>query len=181
MPDSQDDAVAKTLARYRQLCTEVARVQARQRELMSQINDCFAAARVFEFDLTAEVQREVAGDPRQPLLCPPDPVAPELFPLPGAHASVGAVSIKSLVLNAVEKAHPAPVHAADIRRDLVSRGYTIHEKTVGMTLYRWSLNGCVRRAGRDWYFVPPGQRGTKVNGHRYGPEPAPAPVDAHVA
>jgi hypothetical protein len=167
MPDSQDKLIAATLARYRQLCADAAKVQALQRELMAQINDCFAAARVFKFDLVAEAERAAAGDPRQPYLGATDPAAHALFSVPTSPIAPGAPSVKALVLEAAEKAYPGPVRALGVRRELENRGYTIHEKTVGMTLYRWSVDGCTQRIGRDWYFVPPDQRSTKVNGRHY--------------
>jgi hypothetical protein len=45
--------------------------------------------------------------------------------------------------------------AADIRR-YISRKYDadIHEKTVGMTLYRLQKDGVVRREGHTWFLAP---------------------------
>jgi hypothetical protein len=46
--------------------------------------------------------------------------------------------------------------AADLRNYLETTfGTKTHEKTVGMTLYRLSQDGLVRRDGRTWFFVPP--------------------------
>jgi hypothetical protein len=46
--------------------------------------------------------------------------------------------------------------AAEIREYLLAgHGIKTHEKTVGMTLYRLSQEGLVRRDGRTWFFVPP--------------------------
>lgn len=150
MPDSQDkQAIAAILARYERLRAEydqdqenVERVQTHQRALLAQINDCFAAARLFGIELSQ---------------------SPESVDLP-RRISSRHQSIKALVLEAVRMAYPNPVRAADVRRDLASRGHIIHEKTVGMTLYRWSQKGRVRREDRDWYFIPkPGAE--KLNGH----------------
>jgi hypothetical protein len=33
-------------------------------------------------------------------------------------------------------------------------GEPLHSKTVGMTLYRLSKDGLVRREGHNWFFVP---------------------------
>jgi hypothetical protein len=175
MGDSHDDVRAAILAVYRQLCAdhEMARqtvevVQEHQRALKAKINDCFAAARLFEFDLVAEFQGAASGDPRQSTLRASAPIAPTLFPVPPAPATRPLASVKTLVLEFVERAYPEAMRAADIRHDLEIMGHAVHEKTVGMTLYRWSLGGCVRRDGRDWFFVPPEQRRpAKANGRRF--------------
>lgn len=184
MPDSRDQMISAILCRYRKLCADhdtaqhnVERMQAHQQALMAQINDCFAAARLFGFDLLAEFKHDANSDPSQLPLQALDPIAPPLFPVPAAPASRGRPKIKDLVLEAAEKTYPMPVKASDIRRDLASRGHAIHEKTVGMTLYRWVRKGRMRRTGRDWYFVPLEQRSPSIlNGHHYGPEPGPNPV-----
>ncbi len=175
MTDSSDDVVAVTLAIYRQLCADYERaqenvenLQSRQRDLQSRINDCFAASRLFGFDLRAEFEREAKGDPRQSTLRAPNPIVLELAPVPASPLGREGPTIKTLVLEAAEKAHPNPIKAADIRHQLAASGHIIHEKTVGMTLYRWSEKGCTRREGRDWYFVP---TSNVQNGKHFGPEP----------
>jgi hypothetical protein len=177
MADSPEEVRAAILAQYRLLCAHHAMaqknvdlVQAHQRELMTQINDCFAAARLFGVDLLAEFQNEAKGDPCQPALLTPDQVTPGPSPVLAAPGLRAGPSVKTLVLEAVERAYPRPVRAADVRRELESSGYVIHEKTVGMTLYRWSLCHCTQRTGRDWYFIPPDQRPARVNGQHYGPK-----------
>jgi hypothetical protein len=175
MAESYDDVRAAILAVYRQLCAdhEMARqnvevVQAHQRTLKAKINDCFAAARLFEFDLVAEFQGAANGDPRQSTLRASAPIAPTLFPVPPAPATKPLASIKTLVLEFTERAYPHPTRAADIRHNLELMGYPVHEKTVGMTLYRWSLDGCVRRNGWDWFFIPFEQRRpADAKGHRF--------------
>ena len=173
MADSLEEVRAAILTRYRNLCAEhemaqknVDLVQAHQRELMTQINDCFAAARLFGIDLIAEFQGKAKSDPRQPTLLTPDPVAPGLLPVPAAPGARTGPSVKTLVLEAAERAYPRPVRASGVRRELEKLGYIIHEKTVGMTLYRWSLSHCTRRTGRDWYFIPPDQRPATSDGQR---------------
>jgi hypothetical protein len=157
MLDSQDDVFATLLERYRKLCVErdnaqdnIERMQAHQRELVAQINDCLAAARVFDYSLGADDDSDIGDGPSRP---------PRSFYTPAAHPRQRTLTVRGLVLAAVEKAHPNSVRAADIHRQLIDRGYSVHEKTVGMTLYRWSLENRVRRDGKmDWYFVPPGFR-----------------------
>lgn len=43
--------------------------------------------------------------------------------------------------------------AADIRTSLEGQGLKLHDKTVGMTLYRMSKDGLVSRTGRNWRLV----------------------------
>jgi hypothetical protein len=78
MVDSHEQARAAILAIYRQLCADhdmarqnIDMVQAHL-TLRAKINDCFAAARLFDFNLLAELQGEASGDPRQPMLQAPD-------------------------------------------------------------------------------------------------------------
>jgi hypothetical protein len=175
MPDSRDQMIATILTRYRQLCADhdtaqqnVERMQQHQLGLMAQINDCFAAARLFGFDLVAEFQHEAKGDPSQLPLQAPEPIIPPLFPVGATPTPRRERKVKDLVLDAVAAAFPLPAKVADIRRDLASKGITIHQKTVGMSLWRWLQHGCVRREGQSWYFVPPENRAVaKVNGHRH--------------
>jgi hypothetical protein len=175
MPDSRDQMIATILTRYRQLCADhdtaqqnVERMQQHQLGLMAQINDCFAAARLFGFDLVAEFQHEAKGDPSQLPLQAPNPIIPPLFPVGATPTPRRERKVKDLVLDAVEAAHPLPAKVADIRRDLADKGIAIHQKTVGMSLWRWLRNGRVRREGQNWYFVPPEHRATtKINGHQH--------------
>lgn len=182
MPESRDNMIATILARYRQLCADhetaqenVERVQAHQRELMCQIHDCFAAARLFGFDLVGEFQREAQGDPRQPTLRGPDPITPPLAPVPAISFGREGPTIKTLVLNAAKAAYPHPIRAKEVRHNLGSSGHAIHEKTVGVVLYRLSVKGLVKRKGKeDWYFIPPDEPvPPTVNGRHYGPERVP--------
>jgi len=157
MSDSPDDLVATLQARYRKLCIErdnaqdnIERTQAHQRELIAQINDCLAAARVFDCNLGADAEIDAADSPGRPS---------RSFHTPAVHPRQRTLTVRGLVLAAVEKAYPNAIRAADIHRQLIDRGHPVHEKTVGMTLYRWSLENRVRRDGKmDWYFVPPGHR-----------------------
>jgi hypothetical protein len=152
MSDSQENAaVAAILDRYWELCgaheraqENICKLQAHQRELMAEINDCSAAARLFGLDLAR-------------------PAIPRAGP--------NDQSVKAMVLQAAEDAHPQPVQASEVRRQLARQGYVIHEKTVGMTLYRWSLAGRVRRDGLDWYFVPHGTHRQSIGCRGVEPEP----------
>jgi hypothetical protein len=67
-------------------------------------------------------------------------------------------SIRDFVLEEAKAAYPDPVHATILRQKLRGDyGMNVHEKTIGMTLYRLSQQAVprVERRGRlDWYFVP---------------------------
>lgn len=63
--------------------------------------------------------------------------------------------VRDLVLQKLKKAGLAGLKAADLRASIEAlRGTTLHEKTIGMTLYRLSIDGLVRRDKRTWFFVP---------------------------
>lgn len=64
--------------------------------------------------------------------------------------------IRDIVLDYLRVAGPAGSKTAPIR-EFIERTYgdIIHEKTVGMTLYRLSKEGFVRRAGHTWFSLPP--------------------------
>jgi hypothetical protein len=135
MSDSQcGQAITAIIDRYWELCgaqdrarENISKLQAHQKELAAQISACAAVAKQFGVDLATP---------------------------PAADRIQGGRSIKAMVLQATEDAFPLPVQAAEVRRALGSNGYTIHEKTVGMTLYRLSVSQRVRRDGLDWYFIP---------------------------
>lgn len=78
-------------------------------------------------------------------------------PAPIARAEPGA-KVKDLVLQCLKEAHPNSLKAVDIRAKIEAAGHSIHPKTVGMNLYRWSKSGAVRREDDDWFFVPEGER-----------------------
>jgi len=169
MPDSQDSLVAAILGRYRQLCADhetsqqnVERMQAHQQQLAAQINDCFAAARLFGFDLVAEFQREASGDPSQ---LPLQALVPTtLAPVPALASPRGGPKIKDLILEVVEKVYPQSIGALDVGRDLANQGHAIHKKTPEMNLHRWLKKGCVERDGTKWRFVPSDRRTSPING-----------------
>jgi len=65
--------------------------------------------------------------------------------------------IKDIVLDCLKAAGPEGTKAAKIKRYIESTYLAdIHEKTVGMTLYRLSQSKekPVRREGQTWFFVP---------------------------
>ena len=44
---------------------------------------------------------------------------------------------------------------ATIKEFIASQNIEMHDKTVGMTLYRLSKDGLARRDGRTWFYVAP--------------------------
>ncbi|MFA6156139.1 hypothetical protein [Mesorhizobium sp.] len=65
-------------------------------------------------------------------------------------------TIREMVIAQLALAGDAGTKAADIRK-FIEQTYkkTVHEKTVGMTLYRLSLDGLARRDGRTWFSDKP--------------------------
>lgn len=66
-----------------------------------------------------------------------------------------ATPIRELVLNELRVAFPDGLTAAAIRERVQAIRGPLHDKTIGMTLYRLSLLNMSRRDGRTWFFVPP--------------------------
>ena len=79
---------------------------------------------------------------------------------PSTEGSDGASQpFKDAVLRALRDAYPHPLKAAEIRSKAeTALSKSFHEKTAGMTLYRLSKDGHVRREGHRWFFVPDGNR-----------------------
>ena len=74
-------------------------------------------------------------------------------------ADTNGFSIKNFVLSRAMAAHPEPIRAATIRDMVRKMGHDIHDKTIGMSLYRWSQKGVLRREGKaDWYYIPMAER-----------------------
>lgn len=121
---------------------EALRLQARRGEIQRQLEDCHAAARLFGIAL---------DDP------PPRGAARVT---PNGNGNREKLSVRLMVLEELKQAFPHPVRAGTVRKLLQEKGINVHEKTVGMTLYRLSLGDrpLSRRSGRlDWYYVPDGE------------------------
>jgi hypothetical protein len=139
---------------YQQNSEFIAARQKRQVELEAHAQDCYAAARLFGFDIAHALAAQSNGV--QDTTPPPieerqQPVLPK------------AKKIADFILEEAEKAYPHPIQATPMREKLEQlRGEKLHEKTVGMTLYRLSREGIMRREGmKDWFFVPADQRRQK--------------------
>lgn len=110
--------------------------------LTPKIQDCVAAGRLFGFDVFEEFSRNQTS----PKLIQP--------PNTALMASIDK-SVKNTIIDIIKRASPQPVRAKDIQSEIETiRGEPLHYKTVGMTLYRLSKDGIVRRDGWDWFYVP---------------------------
>lgn len=109
--------------------------------------DCHSAARLFGFDILTELAIRNSNSHTEP---PPLHSQPAALPKPK--------SIKTMVLEEAKKAFPNPVRASVLRKTLQeARGEELHEKTVGMTLYRLLKAGRLRRDNWDWYYIEQGE------------------------
>lgn len=104
----------------------------------SRLAELDAGARTFGFKILAGADQDAVGS---------------------AEDAEGGQLFKDGALRALREAYPRPLKAADIRSrveaDLARR---FHDKTAGMTLYRLSKSGHVRREGHRWFFVPDSER-----------------------
>jgi hypothetical protein len=65
-------------------------------------------------------------------------------------------SVREFVIEALKAAGPWGTKAAEIRSSYESaRNTKLHDKTIGMTLYRLAKDGLTRREKRTWFFVTP--------------------------
>ncbi len=98
--------------------------------------------------------------PALQLVSPEDDNGNELFDVVEAEPlgtdTENVSTIRDIVLEYLKAAKDAGIKAAEAREYVEAlRHSKIHEKTVGMTLYRLSNDGLARREGRTWFFVPP--------------------------
>jgi hypothetical protein len=85
-------------------------------------------------------------------------------------ARIHTKKIRDVVLERLEAAGGMGSKASAIR-EFYERafGKTIHEKTVGMTLYRLQREGLVRREGHTWFLAPPKTETENPGGDTPGP------------
>jgi hypothetical protein len=79
---------------------------------------------------------------------------------------------KNRALELLAEAYPKPLKATEIRQKIEAETRSkFHEKTAGMSLYRLSKEGVVRREGKDlWFFVPADERNKENPGSGSQPE-----------
>ena len=153
----------ESLGRMAKINEMLASEQAIQQQLQALAADCYAAARVIGFDLDAAIREPLVPDNTHSSVQREPPPA-QIPPVP----PTAAKSIREEILDHAKRAFPNPVKATPLRLELEKTRGPLHEKTVGMTLYRLSKEGAMRREGRNWFFVPEDQRtknpGTVVPG-----------------
>lgn len=106
-------------------------------------------AKVWKLDLIQDLEiqfsRQGTDTLAPPLTIPSQPARP---------------TVREFILERAEAAAGQPVRALGLRTAyLEAYGNEVHPKTFGMTLYRLSKEGFMRREGHaDWYWVPPEKR-----------------------
>lgn len=158
------------------------------------IFDCRGAARLFNADIelpedlataravwVRRVMTETPSRPQSPAPpAPPEPVGrpnyrPLLPPVATGHEPVKTFlgglldavepSVREIALQQLKRAGEAGSKASAIRQVVESiLKKKVHDKTVGMTLYRLSKDKLVRREGQTWFFVPSKEAETKNPG-----------------
>jgi hypothetical protein len=170
-------AMVAVLIRHSKMWFERARLIKHKEELEERLGalnasmmDCQVAMRVLGYDVSQDgvwnkVSDEFGEDVRRALSlmpAPPPPLdeppaaAPVMVPAPDLPPKPEAPKIRNLTIDRLKAAGDAGTKAAVIR-EFIEKTYNfqIHEKTVGMTLYRLSLDKRARREGHTWFFVPP--------------------------
>ncbi len=122
------------------------------------IKDCDDQARILEErrDHASERAAEIKAAARtlgidlMPFELTPTEEAPISPAVQGSSPSAA-----DIILEALSETYPKPLRSADFRRIIQERiGRAVHEKTPGMSLYRLSKAGKVRREGVDWFLQP---------------------------
>lgn len=98
-------------------------------DIEKQIQDCFAAGRLFDVDLNT------------------------LENLPENQNSKDKPTIRDFIIDALKRSYPQPYKAKELQ-DAYEQAYgdELHPKTVGMSLYRLSLDKLVKREGQKWFY-----------------------------
>ncbi len=132
------------------------------KETQKTITGCNAALKVFDLDVDdtkvfEKIKREYGTSIAQHIY--PDDDAPQdgedatpsAPPAPAPRPTVSDVVLQRLEAAGAQGSKALPL------RQYYNETYDmdIHEKTIGMTLYRLLKKGLVRRDGRTWFFVPP--------------------------
>jgi hypothetical protein len=110
---------------------------------------------LFNFDLKAEFEDELS---RQTQFRDVGSPAQNALEMVMSAPDTPKRTVKDHVANAAQQAYPNPIRASALRRQLEATGIGVHEKTIGMTLYRLSRAGMLRRDGWDWFWVPENER-----------------------
>jgi len=177
--DHEKDAVFSLLVRQveaqeaRTLANKViAEEQAKIAAANATISGISSALKIFGFDMSAEkpwdAVREAVGSARYNEAIriaknePPPPSSDEGQSDDGIDDFDDTVptpsNIREMVIEQLAGAGADGLKAGALKEHIAGRNVEMHDKTVGMTLYRLSKDGIVRREGRTWFFVPEEQR-----------------------
>jgi hypothetical protein len=151
-PGADQSGATAVMEKVERLSAERAKLKERWQANNAAWSDAVAAGRLFgvEVKFPSDMERLAPGGlPR----VQPRHEQTNLF------APIADGSIRAAVLERLQKAGEAGIKGAEIRREIENKlGRKLHEKTIGMTLYRLSLKGLSRREGITWYYVPQGTK-----------------------
>lgn len=113
-----------------------------------------------------EVAKEATSGPtskKSDEACQSHPVSPEdndheYEPLDGEDESPPS-KIREIVLERLRAAGAQGTKVGEIKKYIETQGIEMHDKTVGMTLYRLSKESLARRDGRVWFAVEKNDNG----------------------
>lgn len=119
------------------------------RRVYEQYERFAAMGPLFDFDLKEEWSAHQDRQKTLPATDSPSAAATETISEAMAANDKPNMTIKEYALTAAQQAYPNPIRATALRRQLVTMGIGVHEKTIGMTFYRLSRDGVLRRNGWD--------------------------------
>ncbi len=139
----------RLLAERKALRLKAAELAARDRYIDRELADCKAAARVFDLEISFQEEKSWEGwqtnlDKNK-----------DLIPASGAVLQKRDMpKLRDIVLDCLRLAGERGSKAAPIQEYVETTYATkIHQKTIGLTLYRLLRQGLVRRNGHTWFFV----------------------------
>ena len=156
---SQREREMVEMARSRELDAErLRRAAARAVEAVQEVTGRGSASLS---ELARAVDR-VSGSVTAATQFPSPPVVP--VPATQQTSATRRPSLKDFLLDRLRAAGADGAKAAPLREAFERAfGETIHEKTVGMTLYRMSKDNLVKRDGHTWFIADPPSGGEAVN------------------
>lgn len=119
-----------------------------------EIEGCRTVAKLFHFDLPEVAQESDNQDSSK--AAPPSIEVSESQKKRGSRQkSVSDGTVKEFVLNHMKEIYPETIRSRNLQ-EIYERetGQIVHEKTIGMTLYRLLKDGLVSRDGWNWQLVP---------------------------
>jgi len=178
MPEGQRAAATELLFQITRVWAEKDRLKKIRAEIDEQIealssrsNDCWAGFRAIGLDISDDAVWKRVLDELHPAIIErqrierdteahnveieSSSIAPSVVDVSLPPAKPSMPSVISIIIDCLRAAGASGTKAAAIREYIQNTyGQDIHEKTVGMTLYRLSQKGRVRREGHTWFYVP---------------------------